>query len=272
MADNPISFRADEETKAKFAKICEQFSSKGAALQALIEAHELNSAKATLPGCATLIEDFRAHLEAVSRSYIGQLELTANTEERVRAEFAAQLDSLSKALQTSQTQAQAAQETAAKAQAALDEVKTTSEQERSKATTMVAEYSDKAERAEQARQAAEQSATDSRRTSDALAAQLENVTAERDRLRAESEKITTLSEQLAKANAEINRLQTAQQVAAAQAAMEKAQAVADVERSLRDRLDAKQDELEAMRDKYYSIKDELQKTQAMLNADRTSKE
>ena len=97
MAENsPLTFRADEETKAKFAQIFDQFANKGAALQALIGAYELETAKGTLAGSADLIEDFRAHLDCISRAYIAQLDLNANAEQRIRTELSEELAGLAR--------------------------------------------------------------------------------------------------------------------------------------------------------------------------------
>jgi chromosome segregation ATPase len=266
---NPISFRADEETKAKFSEICEQFASKGAALQALIASYEADSAKAALPGCAALIDDFRAHLDAISRSYIGQLDLTANTEERVRQDYAAQIDSLNKALQASQQQAQAAQETAEKAQAALDLVKEQAAQEQQQAAAQVAEYVDKADRAEQARQIAEKSAEDARRTADTVSARVKELTEERDLLRAAAKKADGLIEELTKTKNEITRLETAAEVATAKAETAQAKAVADAEKAMQVKLDALQKEMQGKLDKLQEkldvAKDELSKTKDKLH-------
>ena len=83
----PLTLRADDETKAKFSQICEQFANKGAALHALIDAYELENAKGMLKGSVDLIEDFRSHLEAISRAYIAQLDLNANAEQRLHTEL-----------------------------------------------------------------------------------------------------------------------------------------------------------------------------------------
>ena len=79
MAENsPLTFRADEETKAKFAQICEQFANKGTALQALIGAYELETAKGTLAGSADLIEDVKTAIEKRLADGCGNLYVLVN--------------------------------------------------------------------------------------------------------------------------------------------------------------------------------------------------
>ena len=273
---NPISFRADEDTKAKFAEICEQFASKGAALQALITSYEADEAKKTLPGCADQIDKFRAYLDAISRAFIEQLDLNASTEERVKLEYAARLDSLGKALQASQQQAQAAQETAEKAQTALDLVKEQAAQESKDAAAQVAEYVDKADRAEQARQVAEKAAEDARRTADTVSARVKELSEERDRLRADAERADGLAAELAQARAEVNRLETAAEVAAAKAETAKAQAVADERQAMQGKLDelrnTMQGKQDALRNKLDAMQDELTKTKDELHQLQTERD
>ncbi len=94
MADkNVIAIWADEETKAKFKAIAETFENNGIALESLLNAYEMQTAKDTLAVRRTDIEDFDIHLQAISSAFLHSLEITENTTERVRAEFQSRLES-----------------------------------------------------------------------------------------------------------------------------------------------------------------------------------
>ena len=87
------SIRADEEVFAKFKAICEETGGQNEGLAALISAYELSTAKRLLSGQADSISDFQTRVDGIVKAYISALEITAGTEERVRNEFRAQLDS-----------------------------------------------------------------------------------------------------------------------------------------------------------------------------------
>lgn len=87
------SIRADEEVFAKFKAICEETGGQNEGLAALISAYELSTAKKLLSGQADSISDFQTRVDGIVKAYISALEITAGTEERVRNEFRAQLDS-----------------------------------------------------------------------------------------------------------------------------------------------------------------------------------
>ena len=111
MADNKVcSIRADEGTINKFKEITEQFPNGGECLKALITAHEIAQAKATVTGQETNISDFQAHIDSIVRAYIYSLDLTANTEERVREEFRQRIDSQAQTIADLQARLKTAEE------------------------------------------------------------------------------------------------------------------------------------------------------------------
>lgn len=87
-----LTIRADEEIKAKFKALAENLGNQGTALESLLNAYEIQNAKDVLTERRTDIEDFDTHLQAISSAFLHSLEVTANTTERVRAEFQRQLD------------------------------------------------------------------------------------------------------------------------------------------------------------------------------------
>ena len=95
--DNPTmktrSIRAEETILEQFKEISEQFPNQSVALESLINAYKMQNAKDVLTECKTDIEDFDAHLQAISSAFLHSLEITKNTTERVRAEFQSRLES-----------------------------------------------------------------------------------------------------------------------------------------------------------------------------------
>ena len=93
------SIRATDETFAKFKEITESIGSgTNESLSALINAYELQQAKQVLTGQAALIDDFKARVDGIVKAYIAALELSVNAEERIRAEFAVQIESQAKTI------------------------------------------------------------------------------------------------------------------------------------------------------------------------------
>ncbi|MDE5765310.1 MAG: hypothetical protein K2I00_10195 [Ruminococcus sp.] len=74
MADkNVITIRVNEETKAKFKEIAETFENNGIALESLLNAYEMQTAKDKLTVRRTDIEDFDIHLQAISSAFLHSL-------------------------------------------------------------------------------------------------------------------------------------------------------------------------------------------------------
>ncbi|MDE6834956.1 MAG: hypothetical protein K2J39_12040 [Ruminococcus sp.] len=87
-----LTIRADDEIKARFKSLAESLGNQATALESLLNAYEMQTAKDILKDRRTDIEDFDTHLQAISRAFLHSLEVTVNTTERVRAEFQRQLD------------------------------------------------------------------------------------------------------------------------------------------------------------------------------------
>ena len=97
------SFRISEDTTDKFRSICTDFDNQNTALSALISAYEIQNAKAVLSTRQTELEDYDVHLQALQRAFLQSLELNSNAEERIRNEFARQLDTKDKTIADYQT-------------------------------------------------------------------------------------------------------------------------------------------------------------------------
>lgn len=87
------SFRISEDTADRFKQLCVSFGNQNSALDALIATYEMQQAKTVITERQTDVSDFDAHLQALQKSFLHSLELTENTEDRIRQEFQRQLDS-----------------------------------------------------------------------------------------------------------------------------------------------------------------------------------
>lgn len=92
-SNSVLTIRADEEIKARFKSLAENLGNQGTALESLLNAYEMQTAKNVLTDRRTDIEDFDTHLQAISSAFLHSLEITENTTERVKAEFQSRLES-----------------------------------------------------------------------------------------------------------------------------------------------------------------------------------
>lgn len=97
------SIRADEETFKRFKEICEQAGGQQQALEALIASYELGQAKSLIKGQADNIDDFKARIDGLMRSYINVPDMSVNAEERIREEFRLHIDIQAKTIADLQT-------------------------------------------------------------------------------------------------------------------------------------------------------------------------
>lgn len=82
------SFRISEEVAERFKHLCDRFDNQNAALDSLISAYEVQSAKAVLVNRQTDISNYDMHLQALQQAFLHSLELNANVEKRIIAELA----------------------------------------------------------------------------------------------------------------------------------------------------------------------------------------
>ena len=92
------SLRLDDETYNKFRALTEELGNHQDCLKALVSSYELEQSKQILSGQATSIDDFKTRISGVIQAYISALELSVNAEERIRGEFAIQIDSQAKTI------------------------------------------------------------------------------------------------------------------------------------------------------------------------------
>lgn len=199
------SIRADEATFNRFKEICEQTGGQQEALTALISCFELDQAKSTLPGQSTLIDDFKARIDGVVNAYINALELSANAEERIRADFALQIDTQTKTIAD-------LQEKNAKLTAALNNAKaefdaTVTEKE-SAINELTAEYNTASERATTAdkqREQAEKIANMATEKVESLTAQITELTDKANQSDSYKSEIEKLKKQVSELTATVEK-------------------------------------------------------------------
>ena len=78
------SFRISEEVSAKLKELCEDFDNQNSALSALINAYEVQNAKATLIDRQTDISDYDTHIQAIQSAFLRSLEINENAEKRIK--------------------------------------------------------------------------------------------------------------------------------------------------------------------------------------------
>jgi chromosome segregation ATPase len=91
----PKNIRATEETHDKFAQLAEEnFPNQGAALEAFINAWEIQNAKNAVPERETDIADFDSHIQALQRAFLHSLDVAQSAENRARDEFRRKLETM----------------------------------------------------------------------------------------------------------------------------------------------------------------------------------
>ena len=152
------SFRLSEEVAEKLRRISEEFDNQNAALESLISAYEIQSAKAVLTDRQTDISDYDAHLQAIQSAFLHSLEINENAEKRIRAEFQSLLSSKDDMIMMLQEQLEAAKAESLKSAQTLQELTDKAKQDAQTADDRIEEYIKQAENAEAAKNAAERNA------------------------------------------------------------------------------------------------------------------
>ena len=148
------SFRLSEEVFEKIKHLSEDFDNQNAAMESLISAYELQSAKAVLTDRQTDIADYDTHLQAIQSAFLHSLEINENAEKRIRAEFQNLLSSKDEMIMMLQEQLAASKTESAKAALTVQEVTERSDRDSQAAEEQIAEYIKRAENAENEKYAA----------------------------------------------------------------------------------------------------------------------
>lgn len=133
--NNPISFRADDETKKKFEEASAEFENKNIFMQTLLNLYSLDKAGATLSGQETSIKNFQSLVNRLVKEYTHSLELTANAENRVRDEFVLQLNSKDSVISDLQERLTKAKQTAEQTVSEVENLKEQLQQKAEAVTT-----------------------------------------------------------------------------------------------------------------------------------------
>ena len=118
------AFRADEETIESLDSWAEAKGLRNnEILPALIRAAQMAEEKGKLTGRSTEIDNFSSLLSQLEAAYVASLNLASNADERIKNEFAAQLERQDKTISNLQEQLAEAKQQAAAAKAELAEQK-----------------------------------------------------------------------------------------------------------------------------------------------------
>jgi len=132
--DKVFSVRADDATIAQLDKIAEESGLKKAEiLPVLLSSYATAQAKSILPGRATEIENVTSLLDQIKTAYLASLELNANAEARIRAEFAARIENNEQAISSLKEKADCSTSEAKEAKAMLADVSKKLEEETTRA-------------------------------------------------------------------------------------------------------------------------------------------
>lgn len=91
-ANKATAWRLTEETRDRLAEVSKQFSSKEAAMNAMLTALELSGQAESIPGRSKTIEDFQALTSRIVEMYVESLKNTTDAETRIREELKARIE------------------------------------------------------------------------------------------------------------------------------------------------------------------------------------
>lgn len=170
------SIRAEETVLEQFKELSEQFPNQSVALESLLNAYKMQTAKAKVVTRQTEIDNFDSHLQALSSAFVNSIELTENTKQRIRGEFQQQLESKDKTIIELQSKEETANVTSAELKKKLEEIESETKTEITTKNEIIKQLTDKLSNAETAMAKAEQSISDKQLIINSLNEQLATVT------------------------------------------------------------------------------------------------
>ena len=192
------SFRVSEEVSTKLKELCENFDNQNSALSALLNAYEVQNAKATLKDRQTDIADYDTHIQAIQSAFLRSLELNENAEKRIKTEFINLLNSKDQTIVQLQTEKAQADEQVEKYKSAYGNLITSTEEKIKTMQTQVSE-SEKTLQSEKERANTEQKAREQAETISAmLSEQVEQLKAEVAKLTSKANRADELNDELSK--------------------------------------------------------------------------
>lgn len=181
------SIRAEETVLEQFKELSEQFPNQSVALESLLNAYKMQTAKVRVVTRQTEIENFDSHLQALSSAFINSIELAENTEQRIRGEFQQQLESKDKTIMELQSKEETANVTSTELKKKLEELESEAKAEIATKDETIKQLMDKLSNAEMATAKAEQSITDKQLIINSLNEQLTTATISAEKI-AQAEK------------------------------------------------------------------------------------
>ena len=195
------SFRVSEEVSTKLKELCENFDNQNSALSALLNAYEVQNAKATLTDRQTDIADYDTHIQAIQSAFLRSLEINENAEKRIKTEFINLLNSKDQTIVQLQTEKAQADEQVEKYKSAYGNLITSTEEKIKTMQTQVSE-SEKTLQSEKERANTEQKAREQAETISAmLSEQVEQLKAQVANLTAKANKADELYNELSELKA-----------------------------------------------------------------------
>ena len=212
----PKNIRATEETHDRFAQLAEEnFPNQGAALEALINAWEIQNAKNAVPEREADITDFDSHIQALQRAFIHSLDIAQNAENRARDELRRKLEML--------------ETDKAELQKKLEEAETREKLARSHWNDAMDKLDQERKRAEAAEKYATALEAEKANTTGQLADKqklIDNLSAQLTEALTKAQMTNNLQAELTQTKHALDAATTAAQIAEAKATAEQAQAVA----------------------------------------------
>ena len=225
------SVRASREVFDRLTELTkESFGNTNSALEALLNAWDIQSAKETMGEAKTAIADFDMHVQAIQRGYLHALDLVKGAEARALDTVRTQLEAKEETIVTQRQKLEDAERRAQEAETA--KAKAEEEAERHAQETQAARR--RAEAAEntlaRTEATAAQTATDKQGLIDSLTRQVAEERAKAEENAAALKELPRLREEIRKAKQELKDAQTAAIVADAKATAAQAEAVAAIQK------------------------------------------
>ena len=192
------SFRVSEEVSTKLKELCENFDNQNSALSALLNAYEVQNARAVLTDRQTDIADYDTHIQAIQNAFLRSLEINENAEKRIKTEFINLLNSKDQTIVQLQAEKAQADEQVEKYKSAYGNLITSTEEKIKTMQTQVSE-SEKTLQSEKERANTEQKAREQAETISAmLSGQVEQLKAEVAKLTSKANRADELNDELSK--------------------------------------------------------------------------
>lgn len=240
------------------------FANQGQALEALLNAWQVQSAKDAIPEQRTAIEDFDSHVQAIQRAYLHLADLVQGAEARAMDTFRAKLEARDAQIADLRQKLDEAEykERTAKSQ---QESALTSAMEANSRADAAKEHAKTLEKAlEEAKTTAAAQIEDKQRLIDSLTAQLAEAHEDARTAEEAAKEANNLKAQLASVKQELADAQTAATIAAAKATAAQAEAVAAIQKETSTQLLQLVSDKGALQAEIERTKAELERTKVQL--------